>query len=352
MKRVKENEKGAALLSVLLLVALMSIAAIAMLELTMSGVQVAKAADERGRTSWQIAGAEQAGLIGVQSLWNTVEGSLVAGTPGLGGEFLVEVNDAILSLKIEEASNCFNVNSLLGATQDDANFTLGAEDTGNTEDANPDVRTSEDGEAALIAEKNYLRVLNGAGFTGFQAETLMATLLDWMDADNTRRINGAEDGYYANLKPSYRSSGRMLAELSELRSIRGYTKEVVDKLQPFLCVRADKEPAIININTVRPDQSVLLSMVLSGELSNNAARDAITTRPLGGWGSIEEMFNIESIMRISPELRQADLLATKSTHLIMTGQIAGNGQATEFSVLYRLSEDAPARIVSRSLGAL
>ena len=46
-------------------------------------------------------------------------------------------------------------------------------------------------------------------------------LTDWLDADTTALPLGAEDGAYAGLAQPYRTGGVMLAEVSELRAVKG-----------------------------------------------------------------------------------------------------------------------------------
>ncbi len=95
----------------------------------------------------------------------------------------------------------------------------------------------------------------------FKALALDATpiqaILDWIDPDTeTRFPNGAEDDYYTEQGTSYRAANRPLATPRELLLIKGVTLEAYKKIAPFVvCLpRASK----VNINTARKE--VLMSL--------------------------------------------------------------------------------------------
>lgn len=324
MSKVRYQETGSALLSVLLVVALMSVTALAMMDVTMASIRQAKVVDQRSRLTWQIVGAEQAGRVGVARLAQTSNGALYEGIVGLANEFVAVADDAQIVGRIEDASNCFNLNALFGGEETDQQQTL--------------------------AEANFRLLLIASGIPESDADRLTDALLDWMDRDNTQRSGGAEDSYYTNLPASYLTAGTRLAEISELRAIRGYNRAVTEHLTGLLCVRPDTDMSVININTLKPEQSELLSMALSGELSTDTVRDIILARPLGGWRSVEDMFADDKIQRIAPDLRQPNLLSTRSNYLSVEGRIAGLDRETRFSIIYAIGENSAPQIVSRSVG--
>ena len=91
-------------------------------------------------------------------------------------------------------------------------------------------------------------------------ERLADPLVDWIDADiNARVPDGAEDDAYLLLDPPYRAANRPLADTSELRLVKGYDAEVVAKLLPH--VSALPERTALNVNTA---DATLLSVVAPG----------------------------------------------------------------------------------------
>lgn len=58
---------------------------------------------------------------------------------------------------------------------------------------------------------------------------LSSTLLDWIDEDDFRRLNGAESDDYLNENPPYRAANRPLQSLEELRLLKVWKDEFFDK---------------------------------------------------------------------------------------------------------------------------
>ncbi|SRR5581483_2201780 len=78
---------------------------------------------------------------------------------------------------------------------------------------------------------------------------LADALLDWMDTDATAQADGAEDIDYLNHDPPYRAANRPLTSVDELRLIKGYTEDVVEKLRPYVIVLPAPGQSPVNVNT-------------------------------------------------------------------------------------------------------
>ncbi len=85
---------------------------------------------------------------------------------------------------------------------------------------------------------------------------LTDAVLDWIDTDSDTRAAGAEDVDYLILQTPYRTANQPLQSVEELRLVRGFTKEIVDKLRPL--VTALPQPTATNINTA--DKKVLAAL--------------------------------------------------------------------------------------------
>ncbi|MDX1458465.1 MAG: type II secretion system minor pseudopilin GspK [Marinobacter sp.] len=60
-------------------------------------------------------------------------------------------------------------------------------------------------------------------------------LIDWLDSnDQTVSADGAEDGMYLVMQPSYRAANQPFANVSELRLINGMTADDYQKLRPHV----------------------------------------------------------------------------------------------------------------------
>ncbi|MEM7662806.1 MAG: type II secretion system minor pseudopilin GspK [Pseudomonadota bacterium] len=322
--RISQKEEGAALLSVLLMVAIMATVAVAMTDVALRSLSRATVADERGRVAWQITGAEEAGLVAIRDLLNTAGAELTIDNPVLAQPIAFAAAGGSISGRLEDVSNCFNINALAGLADVDA-----------------------DDEGPPAAVRAYQDLLLSLELSEFEVEALTDALLDWMDPDSTPRIAGAEDGYYLSQSPPYRTGGQPIADVSELRAILGYEPEVLEVLAPFVCARANSNLGPFNINTMREEHAPLLAMVFGGNASLQEARDVLTRRPFGGWQLIDDFLNLEAVSRISPDLVRSELIGISSGHLTFRGTAHFGNVSADFATLYSIGEANAVQIVRR-----
>lgn len=88
---------------------------------------------------------------------------------------------------------------------------------------------------------------------------LVEALLDWIDTGHQVRPGGAEDLDYLNHDPPYRAANTALTSVDELRLIKGFTAEAVEKLRPYVVALPDRTP--ININTASAEVLAALLQV-------------------------------------------------------------------------------------------
>ncbi len=77
-----------------------------------------------------------------------------------------------------------------------------------------------------------------------QAQELADSLVYWFNQDKNRP--SPDDPYYASLSPPYQRRGRKLTTIDELTLIKGFDRERFEKLKPYLRVVGDEQ---INLNT-------------------------------------------------------------------------------------------------------
>ena len=76
---------------------------------------------------------------------------------------------------------------------------------------------------------------------------LTDAVIDWIDPDSNPTPNGAEDIDYLQLKIPYRAANQPMQSVDELRLVRGFTPDIVEKLRPWITVLP--QPTEINVNT-------------------------------------------------------------------------------------------------------
>jgi type II secretory pathway component PulK len=69
-------------------------------------------------------------------------------------------------------------------------------------------------------------LLTGLNLPGMTPD-IIASILDWLDPDDTARTNGAESDYYGTLNPPYQCKNGPLDSLEELLLVKGVTPELL-----------------------------------------------------------------------------------------------------------------------------
>ncbi|KPK69360.1 MAG: hypothetical protein AMJ84_09690 [Acidithiobacillales bacterium SM23_46] len=146
---------------------------------------------------------------------------------------------ALITLSAEDAQGRFNLNGLVR----------------NGQPSTPDIAI-------------FQRLLRSEGLD----VALVEPLIDWIDPDSEPRPGGAEDIDYLNLPSPYRAANQPLTSVDELRLIKGFTAEVIERLRPYVVVLP--QPANINVNTALP--AVLTALL--GDAGAPAAQSILERR--------------------------------------------------------------------------
>lgn len=94
---------------------------------------------------------------------------------------------------------------------------------------------------------------------------LTESVIDWIDPDDMPGLNGAEEAVYTNLVPPYRPANFWFTSPSELLAVNCFTPELYEVLAPYIvALPPRKEGGLqqLNINTARP--MVLNALLPSG----------------------------------------------------------------------------------------
>lgn len=172
-------------------------------------------------------------------------------------------------------------------------------------------------------------------------EQVAIAMLDWIDADfETRFPEGAEDDYYLSQQPPYRVANRKFQSISELRLVKGMTPEIWSMLAPFVC--ALPERTTLNVNTA---QAPLLA-ALSDELSPADGEQLVTARGEGGYAALSDFLGQE--LFAGREIEEG-MLDIKSSYFLLRGEVSvGTARSQLFSVLERKSNGV--RTLARTQG--
>jgi len=173
-------------------------------------------------------------------------------------------------------------------------------------------------------------------------EDMAAVIVDWLDTNEETGFSGAEDNEYLNLSPAYRTANQSMSDVSELLLVKGVDFESYEKLRPFVCVL--KSNVAINVNTASAE--VLSSVVKNLNLED--ASQLIEDRKKETYEKLEDFLQ-------HPLLKQKEI---KSEGLSVSSnyfQLNSTAQIERISVeytttLYRENDDV--MILKRSRGVL
>jgi general secretion pathway protein K len=258
MNRLPGVQRGVALITILLVVVIATVLAVAMVRDQNMTIQ-------RTRNFFNLNQAKQYALGGEelsrQILWEDFEKSE-------GGDYLqedwanpnlhFEFEEGEVQIQIEDLQGRLNVNSLGGQ---------GAEHQ--------------------LARARFANLFAGLGVD----PAYIDRIADWIDEDANVRQFGAEDFDYLALELPYRTSGQMIADPSELRLLLDLEQEVYEQLLPSLAALPSTSLPL-NINTA----SALVLQSISAGLGVETAELLVAQR--------EELQGFESVLEFlqSPEL--------------------------------------------------
>lgn len=80
-------------------------------------------------------------------------------------------------------------------------------------------------------------------------EALSDALIDWIDSDNLTSPQGAESAWYQGQQPRRETKNGRLDTIDELLLVKGFTPEIVGKLAPFVTVDGVFGTVSLNLNT-------------------------------------------------------------------------------------------------------
>lgn len=180
-----------------------------------------------------------------------------------------------------------------------------------------------------------------------QAEALMATITDWVDADNSvTGLSGAESEYYADADPPSRPANRPMASPSELMWVKGMTPEIYRALKPLVTVWP-KDGSTININTA--PAGVLRAINAAGLptlIDELAVEKLIQERQAKQHLDVAQL---GSVLGIALSNEVTPLYGITSYYFELTAQTEFQGRRyTLHSILKRSTKDI--RVIARTFG--
>jgi len=321
-----QRQQGVALITVLLVVALVVIIAANMtgrLQLLMSRSINAQMSQQG---LWSTIAGEQLVFNVLEQDYKDDSQSVNLAQLWAREGMVFPLNEGALSGEIRDLNSCFNLNALATAQ------------TSNTQQ-----RT--------LAQRQFEILLQSLNVEDYSAELLSYTVKDWVDSDD--RVNGsfgAEDSTYAGKVVPYIAANGLMADVSELLAIEGVTSSIYRKIKSHVCVLPTTENKI-NVNTIKEDDANILVALFESKLDLSDAKTLISSRDNEGFKSIDDFFSsteITAMGTVNDDIKQQfDITSSNfSATLVFTVE----EQNFTLNTNYHRDTQGKLHIVSRRIG--
>ncbi len=319
------SERGAALITVLLLVAIMS--ALIAVSFDRLGLALRR---ERNRSSAEevrldMISAEALALAQVTRLQSFDPSRTPSANAWQDVPVSVPVAGGQITARLRDGGNCFNLNGLVTSTVD----------------------------GKLVAQSSaiaqFSRLLERVGVSTAVAGSIAASAADWIDSDTVPQPGGHEDEAYTSRETPYRTANAMMQDGGELQAVSGMTSDIYDQVKQLVCAYPETQASTYNVNTLTARQAPLVAALFPVPLSNQAILAALRNRPVEGFNSVQDFLAQPSLKAAGPSSLTTVQLRVRSSWFTLG--LMAQVNTSEFSGTTLIDgRFQPARALRRSYG--
>ena len=274
---MKFRNKGVVLISILLIVLLLSAVAITFGNKYLVSLKRAQYIEFQSLSLNAFRNVEAMSLNKIDKFSRFNSSNLTKVNPLLTDEIYFEINGATIIGSIHDASNCFNINSLVRAGKEDYQE--------NKKSMN------------VFRELMYLTEVDNN-----VAEEIIDQIIDWIDKNSNPRAYGLEDYYYSGPlhNPREYSGSRLLIDIEELKSIPSVRLVDWNIFKELFCAYPYASDLRLNINTLDKNNIFLLTSFFP-KIDLKDAEYIIENIPMNGFQDINAFLqSFEAIDLSSP----------------------------------------------------
>lgn len=223
------------------------------------------------------------------------------------------VDEGTIAGKITDYRSCFNVNAISEADKDDSR---------------------------ALPIQQFQSLLEAVGVEESAAEVVAESTRDWIDSnDDVGASQGAEDRFYESRVVPHLAANNYMVDISELRAVQGVTRQIYEKVKPYLCALPVTDQ-VINVNTVDVNQYHILYALFKPEtdISQDEFQSLLSDRPVSGWNSSDDFLqeSLFSGIDISDEVREQ--LAVTSEYFHLDGLAEFDDRLMALKLLFKVED--------------
>lgn len=326
----QSTQKGVALITVMLIVALIAILATQMTARLQLQMQRTANIEFNQQAYWYAMGAEAfAKRVLIQSFEDDPEITHLEQV-WAQGENTFPVDFGEISGEIFDLHACFNLNSLR---------------------AEPDDTQESSGKKSLPRQafEELIIALAIEGVGSFEAEYMADSLTDWLDENESiSNSGGAEDSDYASKEFPYLAANNYLASIGELRVVEHFTIEAINKLKEYICVLPNTNLTAINVNTISQEQPEILVAMLG--ITQETATQVLSSREADGFKNVDDFFALADLReeKITDEQKQQFVVKSEYFRLKTTANF--NNSYFALSTIMKIENKNNINVLSRIIG--
>lgn len=200
--------------------------------------------------------------------------------------------------QVEDAQDCFNVNNLLAIEKVEQ------------------VQTASVLTEKPVKQRILEQILIDSGVSQTTAEAVYQQLLDYLDGDATTASEAAESDAWAGLQPARLPANQMMSTIAEIKLLPAFPPALYAKVRKLLCALPETASKV-DVNTLKPEQAILLAAMFPGKITKEDAARLIDSRPDGGWENMEAFSKAleQAFPQLKDDLPQvAERLSTNSRY--------------------------------------
>ncbi len=323
------RQRGVALVVILMLLAIMIAIAGTMSERLFAQFKRGSNQINYQQAYWYSVGVEALAKVGITQSFKD-SNTINLNQPWAIEEQVYPLDYGQASGQIRDMQACFNLNALSDARRE----------VGKTE--------------SPYIVRVWRQVLEELEIDAYQAETIADSTWEFVDENNNvNSQTGVEESTYEGMQPSYLTPNAYMADVSELRAVYQVNGDVIPKLAGLVCALPTNQWKL-NINTIKPEQAVLLVALLSPGLSETNARELIEKRPFDGWDSVNAFFSESEMAGVDEKTRQAaqPFLGVDSAYFELDAQVLVDSSRVRIrSLLYSKNRET-VTVVRRRFGGI